>query len=61
MVWADMKAYIGSKFCRTEYELINAIAEYKKSLTPEKCAGFIGHLKKVIIKRKCLIQKLNFI
>jgi hypothetical protein len=47
MVWADMKAFVGSKFCRTEYELINAIAEYKKSLTPEKCASFISHLKKV--------------
>ena len=23
MVWADMKTYIGSKFCSTEYELIN--------------------------------------
>ena len=47
MVWADLKAYVRSKCCRTTYELNNAIAEYKKTLTPEKCGRFIGHLKKV--------------
>ena len=30
-----------------EYEVVSAIAEYKKSLTLENCAGFIKHLKKV--------------
>ena len=50
MVWAHMKAFIGSKFCRTENEFVNAIAEYKKSLTPEKGAKFIKHLKKVKLK-----------
>jgi hypothetical protein len=25
-IWADLKAYIGSYFLRTEYELINAMA-----------------------------------
>ena len=47
MVWADLKAFVGSKFCRTTFEFNNALAEYKKTLTPEKCSKFIKHLKKV--------------
>ena len=49
MVWADMKAFVRSKCCRTTYELNDAIAEYKRTLTPEKCACFIRHLKKVLL------------
>ena len=50
MVWADLKAFVGSKCCRTTNELNNAIAEYKKTLTPDKCGRFISHLKKVWTK-----------
>jgi hypothetical protein len=39
MVWADMKAFVRSKCCRTTCELNNAIAEYKK--TPDKCGSHI--------------------
>jgi hypothetical protein len=46
MVWADMKAFVGSKFCRTEYELINAIAEYKKSLMSLKMCQLYKSFKK---------------
>ena len=48
MVWADMKAFIASKFCRNLVEVKDAIFGYKTSLTPEKCARFISHLKKVL-------------
>ncbi len=46
-VWADMKAFVRSKCCRTTNELNYAIAEFKRTLTPEKFANFIRHLKKV--------------
>ena len=47
MVWADMKALIASKFCRNLNETKDAILEYKNTLTPEKCARFISHMRKV--------------
>ena len=45
--------FIKGRCCQslnTEYEAVSAIAEYKKSLTLENCAGFIKHLKKVKLK-----------
>ena len=48
MVWVDLKALVLSKW--TAYELNNAIAEYIKTLTPDKYGRFISHLKKVWIK-----------
>ena len=59
IIWADLKAYVRSKCCRTTYELNNAIAEYKKTLTPEKCGRFISHLKKVWTKTLIKIFKRN--
>ena len=47
MVWADMKAYVASRFCKNLNEVKVAIFEYKRTLTPEKCARFISDLKKV--------------
>jgi hypothetical protein len=47
MVWADLKAFVRSKCCRTKCGLNNAIAEFKKTLTPDKCGRVISHLKKV--------------
>ena len=35
------------KFCRNLNEKKDAILEYKKTLTPEKCARFISHMRKV--------------
>ena len=49
MVWADMKAYVASRFCKNLNEVKEAIFEYIRTLTPEKCARFISHLKKVFI------------
>ena len=43
-----MKAFVSSRFFRNLEEVKNAIFEYKKTLTPEKCARYISHLKKVI-------------
>ena len=48
MVWADMKAFLASRFCRNLHVVKDAIFEYKKTLTPEKCSRFISHLRKVI-------------
>ena len=43
-----MKAFVASRICRNLGEVKDAIFEYKKTLTPEKCARYISHLKKVI-------------
>ena len=47
-MWADIKSFEASRFCRNLEEVKDAIFEYKKTLTPEKCARYISHLKKVI-------------
>ena len=57
MVWADMKAYVASRFCKNLNEVKDAIFEYKKTLTPEKCARFISHLKKVFMIDLLIIGK----
>ena len=43
-----MKAFVASRICRNLGEVKDAIFEYKKTLTPEKCVRFIRSLKKVI-------------
>ena len=40
-----MKAFVASRFYRNLEKVKDAIFEYKKTLTPEKCARFISHLK----------------
>ena len=40
-----MKAFVASRFCRNLEKVKDAIFEYKKTLTPEKCARYISHLK----------------
>ena len=42
MVWADMKAYVASRYCKNLNEVKEAIFEYKRTLTPEKCARFLA-------------------
>jgi hypothetical protein len=60
MVWADMKAYVASRFCKNLNEVNDAIIEYKKTLTPVKCAWFISHLKKVFMIDLLIIRKLIY-
>ena len=43
--WADIKAFVASRFCRNLEEVKGSIFEYKKTLTPEKCVRYISHLK----------------
>ena len=50
MVWANMKFYNASKMCSTLDEVKQAIKEYHKALTPEKCQSFIFHLQEVTLK-----------
>ena len=47
MVWADMKAFVESRF-RNIIEVKEAIFEYNMTLTPEKCSKFIKHLRLVM-------------
>ena len=44
-MWADIKSFVASRFCRNLEEVKDAIFEYKKTLTPEKCVRYISHLK----------------
>jgi hypothetical protein len=41
MVWADMKAYVASRFCKNLNEVKDAIFDYKKTLTPENVLGLL--------------------
>ena len=45
-MWADIKAFVASRFCRNLEEVKDAIFEYKKTLTPEKCVRYISLFKK---------------
>ena len=47
-VWSDMKTHIASKFFETVEQVENAIAEYARNLTVEKCRRFIFKLHEVI-------------
>ena len=47
-VWADLKSYVRKTKCSSLLEISRAIAEYRKTLTPRKCATFIESLKKVL-------------
>ena len=49
MVWADMKRFVRSKFCKNLAEINRAINEYRESLTQAKCQRFINHLNRVIV------------
>ena len=47
MIWADLKYKLRYKLLNKKLNIAKAIYEYKRSLTPEKCAKFIDSLKKV--------------
>lgn len=47
MLWNELKEFVMSKYCKTEQDLANAIDEFEKTLTPEKCQSYIDRLKKV--------------
>ena len=49
MVWANMKRFVRSKFCKNLAEINRAINEYRESLTQAKCQRFINHLNRVIV------------
>ena len=50
-MWHEMKHYIRTNAKpRTKEELIEAICKFWSTVTPEKCARYIGHLRKVIPK-----------
>lgn len=44
-----MKRFIQSKLPKNENEVLEAIFEFQKSLTIDKCQNYISHLKKVKI------------
>ena len=54
MLWADLKRYVRSKQCKNEREIIAAVFEFHRALTPEKCSKYIKKLIKVI---DCVIEK----
>ena len=45
-MWADMKCFIAKKFCTSTEDVVNAIGDYSKHLTVEKCRNFISNLNK---------------
>ena len=47
--WPECDSRVeASRFRGNLEEVKHAIFEYKKNLTPEKCARYIGHLEKVV-------------
>jgi transposase len=54
-LWADMKRFVRKRLCKNEDELIQAILDFRKTITPEMCTNYILKLKEVIVE----IKKLN--
>ena len=48
MMWNELKEFVMKRFCQDEQELANAIVDFEKTLTPEKCKSYINHLYKVM-------------
>lgn len=48
-MWGDLKHFVSKKFCRDEFEVVEAIEEFKKTLTEDKCQKYIKKLKQVLI------------
>jgi transposase len=55
LLWADMKCFIRTKFCKSVADIDLAIEEYWHTLTPEKCSAFIQSLQEVVLKCCSLI------
>ena len=49
MVWSEMKNYIRDKFCKTQEEVAEAVEEFRKTMTPEKCQKYINKINEVNI------------
>ena len=47
LLWTDLKRYFRARKCRNLDELRVALRAYWRSLTPEKCAVFIGSLREL--------------
>lgn len=51
LIWHELKEYIRGKVKpATKEELVGGIRAFWKTVTPEKCAKYINHLRKVIPK-----------
>ena len=48
MLWATMKKYVRSQFCKSEQEVVDTIEDYRLALTPQMCQAYIIKLKEVI-------------
>jgi len=47
MVWSELKRFIRDRECSEESEYEEAIREFNKLLTPQKCKRYIDILQKV--------------
>ena len=50
MMWADLKRYVRSKFCKSKRDVLKYIEKFQREvLTTERCNHYIDHLIKVDI------------
>lgn len=47
--WHELKCFVSKRLCSTKDEVVAAIFEFQKTVTPFRCRRYINHLKKVII------------
>ena len=48
MMWADLKRHVRKHTCTSIIEVMEAVKEFQKGLTPEKCQNYINRLHSVI-------------
>ncbi|CAF1083718.1 unnamed protein product [Brachionus calyciflorus] len=48
LVWNELKNFVRKKEISNELDLFQAINDFQKTLTVEKCKSYVGHLKKVV-------------
>ena len=47
-VWSDLKRFVRKYYCKNAADVLKAVEEFHKTLTPEYCRKYIDHLKQVL-------------
>jgi hypothetical protein len=58
LFWHELKDYVREKMCRNERELIDAIHEFARNVSLEKCQSYIRHLRTFVGLFKFYLKKL---
>ena len=47
MFFNEMKNYVRERFCKSPEEVAQAVHDFQRTITPEKCQNYINKLREV--------------